>query len=53
MNFRRLLKMLETETDKEKIAEVMQKINSEITKRCCPDGQLWLYEALGNRITHM
>lgn len=33
MNFRRLLKMLETETDKEKIAEVMQKINSEITKK--------------------
>ena len=33
MNFRRLLKMLETETDKEKIAEVMRKINLVITKK--------------------
>ena len=33
MNFRKLLKMLETETDKEKIAEVMWKINSEITTK--------------------
>lgn len=33
MNFRKLLKMLETETDKEKIAEVMCKINSVITKK--------------------
>lgn len=43
MNIRKLIKMLETETDKEKMDKLIQKINSVMIKKgCTQNEQFWL-----------